>query len=524
MEALYADGGGDEAETLIDALGCLVDESVMTFNSDAAKFAIVLTDAPYKVDNTHGIESMEDMIAALQEKGIKVSVMTNNLYFSDYENLTSATGGILCSVYDFSEALREYALSIIRATADSTVDDSVNAVTGISTTGPAAVYPNYVYTYQAAITPENATDKGVYWYTEDNTVAEVVAAEGTDCYVRGVSEGTTQLIAVSRDGGYTSNVTIEVSYSAPLSDNIISYDFDAIRDALRQEAVKTYEFRLTDGAPLTEGQQEEIFSSIKGKEKTFTMVFSDSSHSVAYKWSFLGTKVTDETLVMDFGIIPDAGNETILGAVKEDTAKMDIHFYHDGRLPGEATVSVPVKDIFATDSLYLYYYNPLTGGLELSAEGVAVVDGYASFPLKHCSDYILTSERLRSLIPDLGPDDTDNNLENDDSGSTEGSENMEETDSTENSGNGAEAGSTEDSGNGAEVAMDKPNNTENPEPAEKEEPENTVPGKSPRTGDSSREGMLFMLFVLLVSGVPVWGRETPGKRFFRQPRHGAERH
>lgn len=161
MEALYADGGGDEAETLIDALGCLVDESVMTFNSDAAKFAIVLTDAPYKVDNTHGIESMEDMIAALQEKGIKVSVMTNNLYFSDYENLTSATGGILCSVYDFSEALREYALSIIRATADSTVDDSVNAVTGISTTGPAAVYPNYVYTYQAAITPENATDKGV---------------------------------------------------------------------------------------------------------------------------------------------------------------------------------------------------------------------------------------------------------------------------------------------------------------------------------------------------------------------------
>ena len=153
-----------------------------------------------------------------------------------------------------------------------------------------------------------------------------------------------------------------------------------------------------------------------------------------------------------------------------------------------------------------------------------MVDGYASFPLKHCSDYILTSEMLRSLIPDLVPDDTDNNLENDDSGSTEGSENMEETDSTENSGNGAEAGSTEDSGNGAEVAMDKPNNTENPEPAEKEEPENTVPGKSPRTGDSSREGMLFMLFVLLVSGVLVWGRETPGKRFFRQPRHGAERH
>lgn len=510
METLYADGGGDEAETLIDALGYLVDESVMTFNSDAAKFAIVLTDAPYKVDNTHDIGSMEDMIAALQEKGIKVSVMTNTWCFSEYEDLTSATGGILCSVYNFSEALREYAMSIIRAAADSTVDDSVNAVKGISTTGPGAVYPNYVYAYHAAITPETATDKGVYWYTEDNSVAEVIAAEGTDCYVRGVSEGTTQLTAVSRDGGYTSSVSIEVSCSAPISDSIISYDYDSIREALGQEAVKTYEYRLTDGTLVTDEQQEEIFSAIKGKEKTFTMVFSDSSYSVAYKWSFLGTKITDEKQAIDFGIIPDAGNETVLGAVKEDVAKMDIHFYHDGQLPGEAIVSVPVKDIFATDSLYLYYYDPITGGLELSAEGVAVVDGYASFPLRHCSDYILTSEMLRSLVPDLGADDTENNFGDDDDGSTDDS-------GSADSGSTGNAGSTDSSSTSNTGSMDsstsKPDDAGSAEPVKKEDSGNTVPSKSPRTGDDSRSCMLFMLLVLSVSGVLVWGRKTPGRRF-----------
>lgn len=159
MQALYVDGGGDEPETLVDALGFLVDESVMTFNSDAAKFAIVLTDATYKVDNTHGIASMEDMIAALQTKGIRVSVMTSSYCFSTYESLTTATGGILCPVYDFAEALREYALSIIKATADSEVDESIRPVTGISAEGPVTIRPNYVYTYEVHFTPSDATDK-----------------------------------------------------------------------------------------------------------------------------------------------------------------------------------------------------------------------------------------------------------------------------------------------------------------------------------------------------------------------------
>lgn len=410
MQSLYVNGGGDNPETLIDALGYLVDESVMTFNSDAAKFAIVLTDAEYKIDNTHAIESMEEMITALQAKGIRVSVMTNSYCYSVYEPLTTATGGILCPVDDFAEALREYAMSIIKAAADTEVDDSIRPVTGIAAEGPTAVKPNYVYTYNVSFTPSNATDKGVYWYTEDNSVAEVLSAGGTTCYVRGVAEGNTKLVAVSKDGGYTSSIDVTVSNSAPVSDSILAYEYDVIREALGEDGVKTYEYHVTDGTMVTGEQQQEIFSGIRGKDKSFTFVFADESSSEVYKWNFLGTKITDEKQTLDFGIMPDAGNEDVLGAVKEDVAKMDIHFNHSGSLPGEASVTISVKDIFTTDRLHLYYYNAATGMLELSAEGVPVISGYATFPLTHCSDYILTAEMLRSLVPDVKPDNgnTDN--------------------------------------------------------------------------------------------------------------------
>lgn len=401
MQGLYAEGGGDYPETLIDALGYLVDESVMTFNSNAAIFAIVLTDAEYKEDNIHGIASMDDMIAALQAKGIRVSVMTDEYCFSEYTALTEATGGILCPVDDFAEALREYAVSIINATAVADVDASVRSVTGVSVEGPSEIHPNYAYTYNAVITPADATDKGVSWYTEDGTIANVISTNGSSCQVRGNAEGSTRLIAVTRDGGYTYAVDISVSNGAPISDTIVTHDYNAIQEALGEDVVKRYEYQMIDGTAVTPEQQAEIFSGIRDTDKNFTFFFLNPADSGAYTWNFLGSNVTNETQAMDFGIIPDAGNEAVLGMVEEDVEKMDIHFAHSGSLPGAALVTVPVKDAFTTNTLYLYYYNAEAGTLELASENVIAVNGYAVFPLGHCSDYILTSQMLRSLIPEV---------------------------------------------------------------------------------------------------------------------------
>ncbi|AUG56350.1 S-layer homology domain-containing protein [Acetivibrio saccincola] len=70
---LNVDGGGDTPETVIDGLGYLVDDkNTMLWSSQAYKFAVVLTDANYKVANTHGIANMNEMIDLLVKNDIKL--------------------------------------------------------------------------------------------------------------------------------------------------------------------------------------------------------------------------------------------------------------------------------------------------------------------------------------------------------------------------------------------------------------------------------------------------------------------
>ncbi len=71
-------GGGDRPETLIDGLACLVNESgneetTMRWSSDAYKFAFVLTDADYKMDNNYGYESIEQIISKWWQAHLKTN-------------------------------------------------------------------------------------------------------------------------------------------------------------------------------------------------------------------------------------------------------------------------------------------------------------------------------------------------------------------------------------------------------------------------------------------------------------------
>ncbi len=113
LTEVVADGGGDSPETPIDALGHLT-EGTMLWNSDAYKFAVLITDASYKVDNNHGISDMDDMIKRLQEKDIQVSTITSSYNSKTYGNLAGMTGGIQGDLYgNFSEILQDYADSIV---------------------------------------------------------------------------------------------------------------------------------------------------------------------------------------------------------------------------------------------------------------------------------------------------------------------------------------------------------------------------------------------------------------------------
>lgn len=94
----YIEGGGDDPETVVDALDTM---RHMSFRAGVDKFAIVITDVYYK-DGIRGDDSytMQQMIGDLNRSGISTSVVTNSYFFDDYEELTTQTNGELCDIHD----------------------------------------------------------------------------------------------------------------------------------------------------------------------------------------------------------------------------------------------------------------------------------------------------------------------------------------------------------------------------------------------------------------------------------------
>ncbi len=113
LTTVGAYGGGDEPETPIDGLGNLV-KSDAGWSSDAYKFVMLITDASFKDDNTHGIANMEEMIRLLREKGIQVSTITPERVLELYGDLAGMTGGVQIPLSDnFADDMMEYADKVI---------------------------------------------------------------------------------------------------------------------------------------------------------------------------------------------------------------------------------------------------------------------------------------------------------------------------------------------------------------------------------------------------------------------------
>ena len=107
------DGGGDIKETPIDGLGNLTN-GTMLWGSEAYKFAILITDAGYKTNNTHGIADLEQMATLLQEQDIQVSTVTPIEVAAEYGALVAYTGGIQVELHgDFRADLLEYAQVVL---------------------------------------------------------------------------------------------------------------------------------------------------------------------------------------------------------------------------------------------------------------------------------------------------------------------------------------------------------------------------------------------------------------------------
>lgn len=101
LSKLSVGGGGDTPETPIDALQLA---QTLNFRADAAKFVILLTDAPYKMDNVSEIKDMSEIASNLQKNNMYVAVIAYDK--DEYKELLALKDSLYGNINaDFSETL-----------------------------------------------------------------------------------------------------------------------------------------------------------------------------------------------------------------------------------------------------------------------------------------------------------------------------------------------------------------------------------------------------------------------------------
>lgn len=417
IENLEAFGGGDTPESLVDALGFVLDDDTMLWNKDAAKFAIVLTDAPYKVTNSWGYESMDDVITLLAEKDIKTTVITHKDTFEwdmditleeVYSDLVTKTKGTMIDMTDsFGDDLITYAEKIIADTAKVEVDSSYIPVTSIKLgEGEKTIATDAIYSYSVTVEPADATVKEILWSVEDEEIA-VINTELTRngfCVLNAKSTGTTTLVARTKDGGYTAYFTITISDIVTTDGVSTTAKIDKVSDILADKTTGVTKaiLRTTEENVVIEKDVlKDIFDLAKTNSKEIAFSFTDDSGSELYSWTFDGKTITDTSKgISSFKIDIDAKSEDLdeksaadvkdIETTLKDVEKEVAHFENSGELPGTASIKIKTS-LTDTEDLHVYYYNPADKTYELIDAKAPVVDGYVTFDINHCSDYVITN-------------------------------------------------------------------------------------------------------------------------------------
>lgn len=211
-------GGGDNPETVIDALGYIVDGTTFDFGrkdteDETHKFAIVLSDANFKENNSFGYTE-KTIIEKLKEQKINTSVITSTWAHDDYLNITGTPENILnINSATFSNDLIKLADVIFKTIERETERVEKKVVESIKVTcdGKSTIKVGNYTKLNAIILPETAENKNVEWSVEDEDIASIeVSSDTLECIVTGVSEGTTKITATTEDGGFTGTYKITV--------------------------------------------------------------------------------------------------------------------------------------------------------------------------------------------------------------------------------------------------------------------------------------------------------------------------
>lgn len=104
IRSLLANGGGDEPESLVEALGMAAN---LDYRENVDKFVVIITDASCKVNNNYGYNSLEEVIDELNSNNVVTSIVTKTALKDKYSCVTK-NGGIVGDISkNFADELKK---------------------------------------------------------------------------------------------------------------------------------------------------------------------------------------------------------------------------------------------------------------------------------------------------------------------------------------------------------------------------------------------------------------------------------
>lgn len=153
---------------------------------------------------------------------------------------------------------------------------------------------------------------------------------------------------------------------------------------------------------------KDAFETAKEKEVAVIIVSNKNEKNDYVQWDF---ETIDNPVEFNPTVHVDAKVEEIEKKLEhfempKNCKHTVVSFEFAGVLPGKAKVTLDMEDTgleietLEEDKLvYLYFFNPETKAFEL-IDSSKVLEGYVTFSMTHCSDYIVTTELLEDNMDD----------------------------------------------------------------------------------------------------------------------------
>lgn len=173
-------------------------------------------------------------------------------------------------------------------------------------------------------------------------------------------------------------------------DEIPETNIDNLPNTLKNTTKDTIALRITDTTEIS----ADILKNVKDSNKNLIINNYNQDSELLYSW-IIKTSFLDEDDKYDFGISLVSEHQNKILKITNYSEMLNIKFNHSGDLPKETKIKIYVGDRFAdNEKLNLYYFNETAEVMELVERNLNVENGFVSFELSHCSEYILTRATL----------------------------------------------------------------------------------------------------------------------------------